>query len=190
LYDIIMITQMLYFVTSNKDKIFLAKKNLEPLGIKFDNKPFEIPEIQSDNDREVAIRKAVDAFGFFQNPLFVSDDSWYIPSLNGFPGPYMKNINQWLNAEDLIRLMEPYENRKIILRQTICFTDGKETKIFSQDNNGIILNEPQGKGYPSLQITSFNKNGKSLAECIEENVNPIDNIKIWTDFGKWYLSRV
>lgn len=180
---------MLYFVTSNKDKIFLAKKNLYPLGVRFENKPFEIHEIQSDNDEEIAIKKAIDAFGFFQKPLFVSDDSWYITSLNGFPGPYMKNMNAWLKAEDFLRLLDPYGNREVILRQTICFTDGKETKTFSQDNKGVILREKKGRGFPSLQITSFHKNGKSLAECIEENINPIENVQIWINFGKWYLSR-
>lgn len=180
---------MLYFVTSNKDKIFLAEKNLKPLGITFDTQPFESPELQSDNDAEIATKKAVDAFALIQQPLFVTDDSWFITSLHGFPGAYMKYMNQWLTVDDFLRLIEPYENREVVLRQTLCFTDGKETKIFSQDNKGILLRQPQGKGIPILQITSFSQSGKSLAELVEEKVNPIDDTTIWKDFGNWYLSR-
>lgn len=180
---------MLYFITSNKNKIFLAQTNLKPLGIDITSQPFEIPEIQSDNDAEIATKKAVDAFAMLQKPLFVSDDSWYITSLRGFPGAYMKYMNQWLTAEDFLRLAEPYQNREVVLRQTLCFTDGTETKVFSQDNKGILLNKSKGHGLPILQIVTFTKSGKSFAECIEENINPIDNTEIWENFGKWYLLR-
>lgn len=180
---------MLYFITSNKTKIFLAEKNLKPLGIDFTVQPFESPEIQSDNDAEIATKKAVDAYAILQKPLFVTDDSWFIPALRGFPGAYMKYMNNWLTVEDFLRLIEPYENRQIILRQTLCFTDGTETKVFSQDNQGIILKEPQGNGLSILRIVSFTKDCKSFAQSIEEDRQPIDNINLWKEFGDWYLSR-
>ena len=180
---------MLYFITSNQNKIFLAKKNLEPLGIEIETKPFEIPEIQSDNDAEIAMKKAVDAYALLQKPLFVSDDSWYITALRGFPGAYMKYVNQWLTPDDFLRLIAPYHNKEVILRQTLCFTDGKETKVFSQDNKGIFLEEPHGAGHPILQIVSFTEDETSFATCVEENRNPIDNTNLWKEFGQWYLSR-
>lgn len=181
--------RMLYFLTSNTYKIFLAKKNLKPLGIDFEAKPFEIPEIQSDTDTEIATKKAINAFAMLQKPLFVTDDSWYIPSLRGFPGAYMKYMNQWLTPEDFLRLIKPYKNRDIMIRQTLCFTDGKETKVFSQVSTGALLEHPQGKGLPILEISSFSKSGKSVAELVAEDKNPIDNTAVWTDFGTWYLSR-
>lgn len=179
---------MLYFVTSNKDKIFLATSNLSPLGIEFETKPFDAPEIQSDNTDEIAIKKAIDAYSIIQQPLFVSDDTWSIPALNGFPGAYMHYINEWLTPEDILRLMQPYTNREAILRQTLCFTDGTQTKVFSQDNTGSILDKPQGKGQPSLVLTTFTKSGKSLAECFAEKIQPVENVQIWKDFAQWYLS--
>lgn len=180
---------MLSFITSNQNKIFLAKTNLEPLGIALETKPFEIPEIQSDNDAEIATKKATDAFAVVQKPLFVSDDSWYITSLHGFPGAYMKYMNEWLTTDDFLRLIAPYDNREVILRQTLCFTDGKETKVFSQDNTGVFLHQPQGQGLPILQIVSFTKDGASFAQCLEEKRNPIDNTTLWKALGTWYLSR-
>lgn len=180
---------MLYFITSNKYKIFLAEKNLKPLGVDFETQPFESPEIQSDNDAEIATKKAVDAFALFQKPLFVTDDSWFIPSLHGFPGAYMKYMNQWFTVDDFLRLIEPYKDRTVILRQTLCFTDGKETKVFFQDNKGLLLDKPRGKGLPILEIASFSGSGKSIAELVEANQNPIDNPEIWKNFGGWYLSR-
>lgn len=166
----------------------MAQTNLEPLGITIENKPFEIPEIQSESDAEIATKKAVDAYAMLQHPLFVSDDSWYISSLRGFPGAYMKYINKWLTAEDFLRLIEPYDNREIILRQTICFTDGKITKVFSQDNKGVMLHQPQGNGLPILQIVTFREDKKSFAECIEQNIQPIANTNLWKEFGNWYKS--
>ena len=180
---------MLYFVTSNKNKLFLARKNLQPLEIEIDSLPFESPEIQSDNTDEIATKKAIDAYAVIQKPLFITDDSWFITALRGFPGAYMKYMTDWLTAEDFLRLVEPYENREVILRQTICFTDGTKTKLFSQDNKGILLKEPSGKNVPIFQIASFSKSGKSAAEMVEKNENPIDNVSLWKNFGKWYLSR-
>lgn len=180
---------MLYFVSSNKNKIYRARQNLGSMGIDFTTKPFEVPEIQSDNTDEIAIKKAVDAYTILQQPLFVSDDSWFIPSLNGFPGAYMKYMNEWLTADDFLRLMAPHKNREVILRETLCFTDGTQTKVFSQDNKGQILTAPQGKGQPSLVLTTFSKTGKSLGECVAEGLQPIANTTVWKNLGEFYLSR-
>lgn len=180
---------MLYFVTSNKNKIYRAKQNFGPMGIDFETKPFEVPEIQSNNMDEIAIKKAVDAYTILQKPLFVSDDSWFIPALNGFPGAYMKDVNNWFTVDDFLRLMEPHKDRTVIMRETLCFTDGTETKVFSQDNKGVLLKKPRGEGKPSLILASFSKTGKSLGESIAEGLQPIDNITIWKDLGNFYLSR-
>lgn len=180
---------MLYFATSNKKKIYRAKQNLEPLGLKIEITPFDVPEIQSANTDEIAMKKAIDAFAVIQKPLFVSDDSWFVPALNGFPGAYMKYINMWFTPEDWLRLLEPHTDRTVVMRETLCFTDGKETKLFSQDNKGILLKKPQGKGEASAILSSFSENGKSLAQCIQEGMQPMDNIAVWKKLGKWYLSR-
>ena len=35
--------------------------------------------------------------------IVVADTSWSIPSLNGFPGGYMKDVAEWFTPEDFIK---------------------------------------------------------------------------------------
>lgn len=85
---------MLYFISSNPNKIDRAKFFLNPLGLNFQPKEIEIEEIQSYSIEKIAIDKARKAYATIKNPLFVNDHGWGITALNGFPGAYMKYMNQ------------------------------------------------------------------------------------------------
>lgn len=180
---------MLYFITSNQDKIRAAKLHLHPLGIEFVTKSHEFIEIQSQNPEEIARDKAEKAFLELKTPLFVTDDSWYITALRGFPGAYMKEVNKWLKPEDFLQLMQPYDKREVILRQVLCFIDEHETHIFSQHLKGIVLKEKQGEKDNIFSIVSFSPTGKSVEECLKDNIPVANDNAMWQEFGQWYLSR-
>lgn len=179
---------MLHFITSNQDKIRAANLHLQPLGIDFATQTHEFIEIQSQNPEEIARDKAEKAFLQLKTPLFVTDDSWYITTLRGFPGAYMKDVNKWLKPEDFLHLMQPYDNREVILHQALCFIDEHETHIFSQDLTGTILREKQGKNDTIFSVVSFSSTGKSIEECLRENIPVANDNAMWSEFGKWYLS--
>lgn len=185
LYDLIYSENMLYYVTSNKSKIDTARRNLTPFGITFQTQDAELIEIQSDSLEEIAVEKAKHAFKLFQKPLFISDHGWYIPALHGFPGPYMKYINKWFTSEDLLRLVEPYEDRTIIKREVLVYIDSQESKTFVSEINGRILEKPEGNGLPAMRVTTLSKTGKSMARCSEEGINAFDENPIYEEFAFW-----
>ena len=178
---------MLYFATENKQKLENANVILNPLGIVLQQKILPIVEIQSHSLEEIAQDKAKQAFEKIKKPLVVKDDGWFITALNGFPGSYMKFMNEWLSPDDFLRLIEPYKNREIVFKDALVYIDTNTTKLFTKIIQGKIAKEPEGKGVPSAMISTFRKDGKTMAECINENIHFTDGkTSIWYDFAKWY----
>ncbi len=177
---------MLYFVTGNKEKIFHARLKLDPEGITFTPKDLPLKEIQSESIKEIAIDKAEQAYKLLQKPLIVKDDGWFIESLNGFPGPFMKYINSWLTVKDIQHLMKDKKNRTILFHEVIIYIDNTQTKQFSNKISGELLDEPRGNNLPFSELSTFRKDRKSMAECINEGIDPFDEHKIWNDFADWY----
>src|SRR2546429_379435 len=162
--------ETLPYVTGNQSKFENAKNLMKSFGIEIEQDDLYIQEIQSDSAEEITTDKAQKAFEILKKPLFVNDASWIIPALNGFPGPYMKYINEWFVPQDFINLTSGRENRQVILRDTIVYADENFTKTFSHDIHGTILEEAKGSGkHPSESIISLSPNGLSIAE---ENKKP------------------
>lgn len=182
--------KVLYYVTGNESKFKTAKNYFEALGMKVLQKTLEIPEIQSDSIEEIATDKAQKAYSILKHPLFVSDSGWYITALNGFPGPYMNYVNQWLSSKDFLNLMKPYENREIILRQALAYTDEKRSQVFIFDTPSRILKKPKGPPITPLdQIVSVSSNNLSIAEEKERGgFNFEVERPLWEKFSGWLLS--
>ena len=81
------------YITENKNKLESAKSFFEKYNIEIKQKVLPICEIQSVDGIEIATSKAQQAWEIIKEPLFISDSFWTIPSLNGFPGAYMKYMN-------------------------------------------------------------------------------------------------
>lgn len=113
-----MVMQDLIFVTGNPFKFEIAKKSLDALGIEITQEKLETPEIQSTDVREVASYSARWAADKLGKPVVVADAGYYISALNGFPGPFVKYINKWLTAADILKLMQGKSDRSAEI--TIC----------------------------------------------------------------------
>lgn len=180
----------MYYITSNESKLRLAERYLTPYGISVEGASPALTEIQSDNIEEVAADKARQAFAVLQKPLFVNDVGWHIPALGGFPGPYMKYINQWLTAEDLIKLMEQHENREVIFREVICYIDKNHQKTFTGEVKGTVLHVNTAPDeIPSRSVFSLSETGKSIAECWKQGMPSIENYRIWEELAAWYMNQ-
>jgi inosine/xanthosine triphosphate pyrophosphatase family protein len=69
----------------------------------------------------------------------VTDAGYYISALNGFPGPFIKYINNWLSAEDILNLMESKSDRSVIIRTCLAYCEpGKEAKVFEIEIHGSL----------------------------------------------------
>lgn len=177
------------FVTTNREKLQTAQRHLEPLGITFKSQSLDLTEIQSDNVEEIAKLKAEEAYKLVHSPLIITDHSWSIPALRGFPGPFMKFINQWLTTEDIQNLVKPYEDKTVIKTEVLCYRDNSGTMVFKNDMSGRILDEPRGDGLPFMRLVSLLPNGTSVAECIEQDIDMSNEYSIWENFANWYKER-
>ena len=182
------------FATSNQLKIEIAQVVSAEAGIKIKPVALDIDEIQGE-DPEVIVRdKAKRAFEQLGVPVVVSDDSWNVRALRGFPGAYMKSINHWFDAEDFIRLMNGIKDRRITLHRYLAYTDGDITEVFKNDCEGQILDEARGKSEES-PITSVIAldfdSGRTIAEIHEQGVDAVrarykDQPDVWHEFTEWY----
>lgn len=183
-------TMSIYYITGNKGKIKVAEKFLKPHGLGIKQKELELIEIQSDSLETITIHKANQAFNKLKHPLLVNDAGWNIPALNGFPGPYMRYVNEWFTRENFLNLMRNKTDRRIIFTEYFCFKDENETKIFSQEAKGTILTEPMGNNISSSwSLVSLRSDGISIAKAWEEKLDPVSEYSVWNKIAEWYKQR-
>jgi XTP/dITP diphosphohydrolase len=175
----------IHFATTNDRKMIEAVAGCKKFNIKVEQVILDIEEIQSNHPENIGIDKVNKAFTRVQKPVVVTDTSWNIPALNGFPGGYMKDVANWFNSEDFLNLMKG-KDRKIAFTESIFYKDTKQVKHFSREFWGEITDKPRGKNGNSIErIAAFD--GKTIAENRDEGKlshDPKDYI--WIDFAKWY----
>lgn len=183
------------FVTGNKHKLQNAVAVLEPLGITLVQRKLDIPEFQIEKHQtgEVIARdKAQKAYDIVRRPVAVTDDTWHISALNGFPGAYMKHINSYFTPDDFLRLMQPFtdDERKIYLQQHLVYQDEHGQQHFVATLPGVLLSEAKGhlQNEPSSSVISITPDRKSLAELFDEGKSAIalsGQRSPWHMLGEW-----
>ncbi|HSX33915.1 MAG TPA: non-canonical purine NTP pyrophosphatase [Candidatus Saccharimonadales bacterium] len=180
-------TGKLAFVTGNQQKFQQLQAACVALGIEIEQLDMPVDEIQSHDAEEIATKKAKTAFKLASRPVVVSDWFWNILALRGFPGAYAHHIDQWLSAEDMLRLLEGKRDRTLLLTDTLAYHDGKRTKLFSRDYSGVITDSPRGNGRPLQQITQLAGQTLTNAELLEQGKDALHaESGVWQDFAKWY----
>ena len=130
----------IYFATGNKGK---AEEAEDILGLKVDIADIELDEIQSMNLEIIVEHKVRQAYQVLKAPVFVDDVSVEFEIWKGFPGPFIKYLQQLSN--DLILYMMRNEiNRRVNLIATIAYHDGKEIHFFTGKIKGTIATEVRG----------------------------------------------
>jgi len=54
---------------------------------------------------------------------------------------------------------------------------------------GTILEQARGEGLPVMRVVSLRPDGKTVAECISENIDMSPNYTIWEDFAAWHKTN-
>lgn len=177
----------LVFITSNQHKVRTAQHVCRQFGINLAHQAMELQEIQAEEGSVIAQHKAKQAFKELDKPVVITDDSWSIPGLNGFPGPYMKYMNDWLTPQDFLRLTTGLTDRRIFLRQSIVYQDERTQKVFSVDIEGLLLKEAHGTSpFPIFTIVSFDEGKNSAAEINESGYSAIaDRPNAWHELARW-----
>ena len=178
--------------TTNPDKFGTGKETLKQYGVELEQVIMEIAEIQHEDATAIIEDKVAKAFAIAQKPIVVTDDSWSIQALGGFPGPYMKSINHWFTPDDFMHLMSGHTNRKVFLNQLVAYTDGTETVVFRKDLAGEIVQQPRGNYGPTIMhVVSFPEDGgRTISEMYDtqgahfgKRLSEIENG--WHELGKW-----
>ncbi len=178
------------FVTGNKFKLAVSQKYLKPikvLGKKINN----LPEIQHHDVREIAKFSAQLAANKLNKPLIVSDAGFYIESLNGFPGPYIRFCEEHLGVDGFLKLMQGIKNRKAkFIDATVFCEPGKEPIVFVGETKGKIAYQKSGKyGWGVDSIFIPDGQNKTMASFPNRERINLWNNKRWKQLSKFLLSR-
>ena len=172
-------------VTGNDRKLGEARAALTDFDIKVENKQFDIDEIQGRDAMAIATDKARKAYELVGEPVVVTDTSWDIPALRGFPGGYMKDVADWFDTIDFINLLKGHDDKSISFTETIVYQDDKQTKVFSQQFICRIADSPRGSGNSIEQLAEFD--GFTIGERQQQgrfSHDPKDYV--WCQFGQWF----
>lgn len=178
----------LAFVTGNAHKLRDLEEACKPFGIEVEQLDLPVDEIQSFDTDKIALHKAKQAYRLAERPVVVQDTFWNILALRGFPGAYMRYINDWLKPEDFLVLMKGKADRTVIRTHTVAYYDGKRSKLFSRDFMGQIIDRPRGEGDAISRVVAPAGHTETIAEV--RNKTGLSTIppeeSVWHDFAKWY----
>ncbi len=140
--------------TGNQVKFDVISAALAPLGVILLQKKLELTEIQATSVGDVARFTAQRAFELLRTDVITTDAGCSIEALRGFPGPYIKYVNEWFTADDYLRLMQGQQNRNASFQEALgCCKAGKESVVFVRDLPGTLAQKAGAKS----TYTSFNE---------------------------------
>ena len=118
------------YVTSNELKFKVARQALRNSSITLEPRSLNTPEIQSKHVEEIAEWSAIWASQQLNQPVVIMDAGYYIEALNGFPGPFIKFVNDWFYEDDYHNLLWGKNNRQIIIRDYLAYCCPNENQWF------------------------------------------------------------
>jgi XTP/dITP diphosphohydrolase len=133
----------IHFITGNKGKFITAQNKLSDSNIALIQTPLELIEPQSMDIEFISQYKAKTAFEILKKPLIVHDAGFFIDSLNGFPGPYIKDVSEMLGNDGILKLMQGQTNRncKFVSCLSYCDKDGNVKSFISEETGEVAENE-------------------------------------------------
>ena len=176
----------LLFVSSNIHKFREVKKILNSFQINIQFFKLNLEEIQSNSIKEIAIKKAQDAFSKCKKPLIIEDDGLHIDSLYGFPGPYSSYVQKTIGNQGIINLMKADRSAKFVSNITYC--DKYCFKSFEGKLFGTISKSEKGNGWGFDPIFIPKNQKQTFGELTDKN-NISHRYKALKKFSNWYLHK-
>jgi len=177
----------LFFVSSNNHKFLEAKNILGTFGIKLNFFKLNLEEIQSDSLKEIALKKAKDAYSKCRKPIIIEDDGLFIDSLGGFPGPYSSYVFKTIGNKGILNLLK--NNRKAKFISIIIYCDKTIMQYFDAKLDGSISKSQKGNGWGYDPIFVPKNSQKTFAEI--NNKNELSHrYEALKKFSNWYLHKL
>lgn len=183
------------FVTSNKGKIATAQRELKNIKVLPYNA--ELIEPRTDDIREIARQKVLQAYEIVKKPCISLDAGFFIKELNGFPRAYVNHMLDTIGIDGVLKLMKDVEDRYCEFRSCLAFYDGHTMEFFESKSPGKISYDVKGRDtenkWSELWYIFIPENyKKTLAEFTEEELKRRDETKedsCMAKFGIWFESQ-
>ena len=183
------------FVTTNKGKIASAQEYFK--SIKLLSYDAELIEPRTDNIKEIAKEKVIQAYSMVEEPCIALDAGFFIEELNGFPRAYVNHALETIGIEGILKLVEDKENKKCEFRSCLAYYDGNNIEYFESRSRGHISNTIRGKDSDKKwsdlwYIFMPNNFEKTLAEFTEEDFKRHNELKEESaikKFATWFESQ-
>ena len=175
-------------LTGNRFKFEVAQRALLGTHVVLEQLRLPVPEIQSNSVQDIAEFSAQWAGSQITQPFFLTDAGFYIDALNGFPGPFIKFINQWFTTEDLLRLMHDKAYRHITVQDCLIYAHPGESLVtFNGSYQGSIAREPgPSAGTPIERLFIPSGHQRPISEFShDEQVEYWGNGAIWQAFRRF-----
>jgi non-canonical purine NTP pyrophosphatase (RdgB/HAM1 family) len=172
------------FVTTNKLKFDIAKNFFEKLSGDYELVQYVVdtPEIQDVSVEEIARQSALWAAKETNKPCIKMDVGFFITALNGFPGPFVKYINDWLTQDDILKMMEKKLNRSAYFEDALAlaYPDGL-SQVFVKKTLGSLAKQKDSNNakWPANLLFIPEGLDQTLGSMSNEDQN-----KFWGD-GNW-----
>src|SRR5262249_21296937 len=124
-------------------KLAEAKAILDPLGIAIGPVLRTIEELQTEDSKLLVRAKALKAFEYLGEPLFVEHTGLYLDYLNGLPGGLTQIFWDRLEADRFAQLFGN-AHHKVVAKTIIGYINGKKCHFFEGEISGTIASKPRG----------------------------------------------
>ena len=94
------------FITSNQEKINIAKNAVKGSGVEIVARKIECHEIQNDDCSIIAANTAKNAAILVNESVVKIDSGLFINGLDGFPGPYSQYVERKIDASLILEMMK------------------------------------------------------------------------------------
>ncbi len=188
-------SEKINFVTTNSYKFEVAQQFFARLPeneftvVQYD---IETPEVQDDSEGRIAEQSALWVSRQLGELSVASDVGFRIDSLGGFPGPFVKYANNWLQPNDVLNMMRPHADRSARFVDVLAVaTPEGESKVFVTETPGTIVD---AESVPDIKWTMdavFIPEGhtKTLAEMDDEEKDAVWSDEGWHELTKHLVDR-
>lgn len=183
----------IFYATGNKGKFEEVKTYLEQNNIPINLKQFscDIEEIQTLDQKKIALDKAKKAWEIIHKPFLIEDAAIYFDKCTSFPGPLTRFVWEGLGFEGIKKLYEPGDKAHFLL-YLVYVHDAKTSHIFEGSCEGTLFKPEIFDAHPSLPYGAiFIPTGatKTYAQLRKENHNKqFDHrIRALEKFIQWFL---
>jgi len=184
-------------LTNNKRKKKSFQKSIDKYNIIVETKSLWLPEIQSDDNREIAAFAAEYGSNILKKPVVKMDSGFFIEGINNFPGPLVSYVDKQVGADLFFEVLKNLKNKKASIRNSLAYCEpGQKPVIFESGCKGSIVNKitlNKGSFIDKLFVPHHpkNPNKKTMGEIRKKDYDAF--LYIWGNaelqFAEWFIKR-